>query len=133
MNEEAPPKVLYFTSGGYFGSSFEITWENGALQYYCRTQAGELIRELIEPSPAEWAAFWRALEQIGVWSWGGEFADSSVRDGTSWALELEHAGQRVEASGSNAYPPQGQGPGVPPPFRRFLGALSQLLGGREIY
>ena len=131
MSSETP-KRLFFTIGGFSGTSYQVVWREGKLLYSWRPLRGEMASEAIRPEPEQWNAFWQELSRIDVWAWQGDFSDMKVPAGTSWALEIEHAGQWVEVSGMNAYPPGGKGPDMPPLFRRFLRALSTLMDGRNL-
>lgn len=132
MNKGSTPNKLFFTLGGFAGSAYQVVWQDGKLWYSQRPPRGKMTNEVIEPDRAQWDAFWQELARLDVWGWQGDFSDMTVRDGTAWALEIEHEGQRVDTSGMNAYPPRGKGPDIPASFRRFLVALSSLLGGRSL-
>ena len=86
------------------------------------------------PSPEAWARFWLAVETAGVWRWAAVYHNHEIMDGTQWSLELEHQGQAVKTSGSNAYP------GCVGPvysnsceFGQLLKALRHLTGIKTIH
>lgn len=133
MAGKLAPDHLLFTIGGFFGTSYQISWAEGRLWYIWRPQGGEVSREALSPSEEEWERFWTQLDQLRAWKWDGRYENPSVLDGTSWGLEILRDGKELECSGRNAYPPDGKGPSMPRQFRRFLQALSMLIGGRELY
>lgn len=79
--------------------------------------------EQIEPTPAQWAAFARAVDRAGVWAWEREYADPGVIDGSSWALLLRDGERRIRAEGMNAEPAG---------FEAFVRAVRRLIGGRPL-
>ncbi|MFP3853189.1 MAG: hypothetical protein ACLFWD_02725 [Anaerolineales bacterium] len=133
MKNKLTPDELLFTIGGFFGSSYQVSWAGGKLWYIRRPQGGELIREALSPSDEAWQRFWTQLDQIRVWNWTGRYENPSVLDGTAWGLEISRDDRELECSGRNAYPPEGKGPSMPKPFRRFLQELSLLLDGRGLH
>lgn len=91
---------------------------------------GRLSSESTEasPTPAQWEQFWADAEKAGVWSWRRDYS-TPVLDGTSWSLELKHAGKRVSSGGCNGYP--GSDDAVYHPgcaFDVFLKSLMTLTG-----
>jgi hypothetical protein len=59
------------------------------------------------PSASEWAAFWVAIDTIGVWGWDGH-------------LELARGYRAIRSSGNGSVHPPGWG--------EFLSALGTLIG-----
>ena len=87
--------------------------------------------EHVEPPPASWLAFWRALDRIDAWDWdGSNYVTPGVTDGTHWSIDARREGRVVSASGSNGYP---DAPGSDPGrrFTEFCRAVSRLAGGRR--
>jgi hypothetical protein len=72
------------------------------------------------PTAGEWAAFWAAIEAIGVWGWDGYLATFAVCDAGEWLLEL--------ADGDRAIRSSGNGSAHPPGWGGFLAALGTLIG-----
>jgi hypothetical protein len=134
------PEKLNLYIGGYFGTSYGVEFERGALLYTCwgdQSDQGEKHR--IKPSPDAWTTFWRRLDEVGFGSWSGSYQPPSIiLDGTGWSAEIAAGERSVEAHGSNAYPPcdpkaaSSREPCEPGSrFDKFCEAVSELLGGRE--
>jgi hypothetical protein len=89
---------------------------------------GEDVEEHeLTPAPEEWARFWRALDQAGIWQWHARYETDGVVDGTCWHVAAEHDGKRVESSGANGYPAS-PGPDPSRTFATFCRAVSELSG-----
>ena len=72
------------------------------------------------PSASEWAAFWVAIDTIGVWGWDGHLATFAVCDAGAWLLELARGDRAIRSSGNGSVHPPGWG--------EFLSALGTLIG-----
>jgi hypothetical protein len=72
------------------------------------------------PSAGEWAAFWVAIDAIGVWGWDGHLATFAVCDAGGWVLELARGDRAIRSSGNGSVHPPGWG--------EFLSALAALIG-----
>ena len=72
------------------------------------------------PSAGEWAAFWVAIDTIGVWGWDGHLATFAVCDAGDWLLELARGDRAIRSSGNGSVHPPGWG--------EFLSALGTLIG-----
>jgi hypothetical protein len=105
------------------GDSYHVTWNGTTLthQHLGHFYAPGPTTEL-RPSRDEWAAFRRALDDIGVWRWNDSYRDLAVMDGTNWTFAVRFSDRRVESKGSNAYPPR---------FAEWLRVVSALTGGAE--
>ncbi len=126
-----PPNRLQFAIGGHTGHSYavELDDEPGVLRFHHHRPGHEPYEEAtIRPDPEEWEPFWRRAQQLGVFAWSGAYRTVGVTDGTGWRLELDWAGRRVSASGSNAYPPDGDSPRPSGAFAGFCRAISRLCG-----
>jgi hypothetical protein len=129
------PRTFAVSIGGYLGTFYSVEFKRGSLLYTCwRDRIGEKYR--VTPSRAAWARFWRRLDEIGFWSWGGAYNTPRIFDGTSWSVEVAAGLQYMRAHGCNAYPPRPPGRDerrVPhemtPEFAKFCEAISDLLGG----
>ena len=134
------PEKLALSIGGFMGSSYRVELKDGDLLYTTWTRGYELEgTQTITPSPEAWAEFWRRLDALGFWSWGGEYSpEHPVMDGTSWSSQISRGDRSVEAHGSNAYPPGDSEPEdseeseePASPFSEFCEAVSELVGGRN--
>ncbi len=72
------------------------------------------------PSASEWAAFWVAIDTIGVWGWNGHLATFAVCDAGDWLLELARGDRAIRSSGNGSVHPPGWG--------ELLSALGTLIG-----
>jgi hypothetical protein len=97
-----PPRLL-FSIGGFEAFQFEVELlPSGKV----RIQTGWPFTPkpaMIEIPADRWTAFWREVDQIGVWNWKTEY-NRMVLDGTSWDLEIAHKGRSLKTYGCNAYP-----------------------------
>lgn len=131
------PEKLRLFIGGYFGGSYGVELERGAL-LYTRWREGSDNEEprRIAPSAEAWTVFWERLDEAGVWSWSGSYQNPGILDGTSWSIVIAVGERSVEARGSNAYPcdalkasasTKSRASGTR--FDDFWDAVSELLGG----
>src|SRR5262249_48392600 len=51
------------------------------------------------PSGKDWSLFWKILDNLGAWEWGGYHAKEAVCDGGDWFLSMRHQGRSLEAQG----------------------------------
>ncbi len=77
--------------------------------------------EWLTPTVADWSAFRRKMDRVDVWSWGANYTNADVLDGTSWNVVLVFPDRCVRSSGSNDYPAH---------FQTFLRAVRALIGDR---
>ncbi len=134
------PEKLSLYIGGYMGTSYSVELKRGALLYKCWSDGskGE-EKHRIKPSPEAWAKFRDRLDELGFWSWNGDYQPPGIiLDGTSWSVEISVAGRSVEAHGCNAYPPSDPESGSSQEsgeagsrFDEFCEAITELLGGHK--
>ncbi len=115
------PRRLVVMIGGFGGPNYKVRWRRDRLD--CQFDD---IRLKVAPSAHDWASFWSALDRIGVWRWQPHYHDLDVVDGTQWSLDLDDGVQKVQCSGSNAYP-GGNDLEQAQPFQEFLAAISALI------
>jgi hypothetical protein len=133
-DEVSLPEVFRF-SIDHSGPRRSVEWRNRMLVLRgCPfDDSGTDERARFSPSPMQWDQFWRAMERANVWTWRAEYFEP-VLDGTSWSLEMENAGQRIESHGSNGYAgSDGSSYGEESEFAQLLRALSGLVGGQAIW
>lgn len=136
MSKSYYPKVFSAGIGGYMGNSYAVEWKDGQLCYKAfgrgykpkRTKSKEPYPA---PSKADWQEFWDKLDRIGVWDWKTHYSEPGVTDGTSWSVEIDYNGRKLETGGSNAYPGQSDESGYSPEFEAFLKAVQKLIGGMD--
>ncbi|WP_456476058.1 hypothetical protein [Oceanithermus sp.] len=102
---------------------YRIFWDDGALVWQRTSAAGDVLEETrLQPDETAWRAFWRALDELDVWSWEPYYEpDYPTCGGTQWAIWIEHGGRTLKASGRDAWPPG---------FERYLAAARALAGER---
>ena len=124
--------------GGFSSTSYGLWWDGRQLVYETFVSGYEDRRQVfLEPSRAQWAKFWRTMDEIDVWSWrnryetNGNFeAKQLARGATHWSLSLQHDGRRVESAGDTS------GPGASDRdesarLEAFTNAVSRLTGGYQ--
>jgi hypothetical protein len=116
--------------------TYSVDLRDGKLVYEDATPRTTPQPVMITPSPEQWRAFRRALDQIGVWAWHESYMPNEpVFDGTSWSLSLRYPDRSLGTGGGNCYPDaHGTPTGVAlrtPAFRQFEAAVEALLGGRS--
>ena len=131
--ELVPPKVMRFSVAGR--TWHELEFKDGQLCYSTGHDVSDsATTRLLTPTPEQWARFWEAVEEIGVWKWKSDYSNHNVLDGTSWSLELRRKWRAVKSHGSNGYPGGNEeeeyGYGPDSAFANFLRALEQLTGAK---
>ncbi|WP_456480912.1 hypothetical protein [Oceanithermus sp.] len=98
-----------------------VFWGGGSLVWQRTSAAGDVLEEArLQPSEEAWRAFWRALDELDVWSWEPYYEpEYPTCGGTQWAVWIEHAGRSLKASGRDAWPPG---------FERYLASVRSLIG-----
>ena len=85
----------------------------------------------ITPSPAQWAAFRRALDEQQVWRWHASYraGGAAAPDAASWSLKIEYPDRSMAATGVGAVPDRSQDAALPKyPFTRYHLAVQDLIG-----
>ena len=130
MNRPEIPRRFALFLGGYTGPCWQVMSPRrfpGELHYEMR-QEEEVTRRVI-PSTEEWHGFWADLDRMGVWNWRREYS-APIWDGIQWSVKLRtQDGRWCHSFGSNAFPPDGEGPEPCGVFPSFCGSVSRLLGG----
>jgi hypothetical protein len=122
------PSVFECRIGGFLGCSYAVTQADERLVYEAFGAGYTPEREqAVMPTDNDWEGFWTALDEIGAWTWSGEFVNPDVLDGTSWSIHIERNGRALAATGRNAYPPSGTADSTA--HSRFCAAVEGLLGG----
>ena len=138
LADEPVPKPATFKAsiGGFFGSTYRVELQDGTLRYTKTQPGGQKPKtETVTPTPEQWRAFREALDEVKVWKWKKDYINSSVADGTQWALEITYADHTLKTRGSNSYPDDAGEPSAKPDptkaFARYLQAVEKLLGGKS--
>src|SRR3712207_1642804 len=85
--------------------SYTVELRDGKLVYEDAAPRTTSESITITPSPEQWRAFRRALDEIGVWTWRQDYQPSEgILDGTSWSLYIQYPDHSVFSSGANCYP-----------------------------
>ena len=111
---KAPTWLSYYLVGWPPPGPSSFEWGNGALRVL--HDGGYLS---FVPNGDDWAAFWKACDEVDVWSWPAEVGDLAVCDGGVFKLELELDSRAVVSRGQLA--------GSPPEFASALMTLHQAL------
>jgi hypothetical protein len=137
-DSNAIPKSFKAYIGGFGSESYRIELQGREilyLEFVGNPNRGK--RQSIEPTPEQWAKFRAALDKIPVWAWKPRYANKHVMDGTHWAFAIEYGDHSLAVEGSNAYPEkngsQGHRPEYTAPFKAWLDAVRELLGGSEFH
>jgi len=134
--KQAMPRKFEARIGGVLGFSFSASLTDKGVEY---TEFADgytpLVTKVINPTPNQWRALHRVMEETEFWRWNREYFNPDVLDGTSWEIECEWDNQTINTEGSNAFPsdPDGRIPtyseNESKRFDSLLRAISQLLGG----
>jgi hypothetical protein len=65
----------------------------------CSGERPGLQSAQFRPSPEQWAAFGRSLDEIDIWSWRSEYPNPGILDGTQWGLDIEYPDRSVHWHG----------------------------------
>jgi hypothetical protein len=130
------PDVFEVYIGGFSSTSYGLWWDGRRLVYESFVSGYEDRRQVyVEPSGAQWARFWRTMDELDVWSWTNRYATNGgvepkrlARGATHWSLSLQHDGRRIESAGDSS------GPGATDRddserLDAFTEAVSRLTGG----
>jgi hypothetical protein len=120
-----PDHFEYFEGHAYMGGEW-VKWEKERLVLIKRVAdmqgkgSFHETREQLEPPPAAWQRFWTHIDSLGVWQWKSDYSSSksSLPDGESWSLNLEHGAKQVKSKGYNA---------VPEAYGKFREAVRSLM------
>jgi len=129
------PEKLDIDIGGHMAPNARIRWKNKALHYH--HEDGPFFEDkIIKPSEEEWETFLEALEQLRVWDWKESY-HADILDGIQWSIEIAFQDQEVMSQGSNCYPAYHENEKLGSQegkrtelFNNFLGAVSELIGGK---
>lgn len=129
------PQYLKIRVGGILGPVYSIRMKGNNLIYRIHEDENtdEYSEAEINPAGEDWQVFNKALDDIGVWQWQGEYPNPGQTDGTQWFLEIEWNGRRIKSFGDNNFPiadgdPENESD-ISPTFENFLGAVRKLIGG----
>jgi hypothetical protein len=78
-----PPLPTRFSA--YLGGCFSVSYDFELLDDALCVREGEppdLKSVQFRPSPEQWAAFRRSLDEINIWCWRSEYPNPGVLDGT---------------------------------------------------
>ena len=104
------------------GTSYRVEKDGDDFVYKIYSMGYTLEKEtLICPSQEQWLAFWKKMDEIGVWGWKKRYDNPDIMDGTSWSVDIEYGDKRCNSSGSNSYPDGNR-------FDTFLAAVRDLMG-----
>lgn len=131
------PSSLLFRHSQAMGDQVELSLRQGdatALVLRRKLRFPPTVNEqVLHPSGSQWRHFRSQLDALGVWTWPRHCPNSGkIRDGTQWVLEIEYPDRRIQASGDNGFPGEGDQPVAQPsptrPFQQLLQAMTELTG-----
>jgi hypothetical protein len=105
---------------------WSITWRAGSLVCEgCGASYAGTGHLLLRPVEGKWQAFWNSLDELGAWSWEGDYANNPrimILGGTPWTLSVRRGDRTLECRG-NANNPEAN----PAGFERLVEAILELL------
>lgn len=125
------PKHFTASKGSPLDGYFHVELDGSALLYRA-PQNKKAIR--IVPTQSQWQEFRRAIDEINIWQWRSQYS-RAVSDSEDWSLHIEYSDQSLATRGYASYPEVAAAPGsclktTWKPYRRFLGAVRNLVGNR---
>jgi hypothetical protein len=123
------PAWCHLWIGGHLWGGSALFLDHEDTWWFGTTTAGTVSWEVLDVEEPEWVAFVESVGGLDAWRWSGVYSGGG-RDGTQWSFALEDDGRRLDAEGSNAYPPSGAR-ARGPEFDGFLAAVERLLDGRR--
>jgi hypothetical protein len=143
------PTEFTLSINGVSPPSYRVELRGQSLVYHVRKfdPGAFAIREVdrtITPSASQWLQFWKAMDSAGLWDWQPSYANPGGVDGTHWAVDIAFGDKRIASFGQNAYPGDEPEPADPAesdssppetdaPFRTYLRAVEDLLGGEHFH
>ena len=130
----SPGKLSFeFSYCAVFGGGPCVEWDGWKSELRWSDVHVGIWYALPTPSLLQWKAFWFLLEQSGARNWEMSYSNPNIEDGIGWDFKLTAPGQKIETSGSNAYP--GSDSLVPIPGSPFdiLTTAIGILVGRDIH
>jgi hypothetical protein len=104
-----------------------LTRERGKLVY----RAGfSDVGVKICPTEEQWVRFWETVNKCNLWNWESRYDNHEVLDGVQWRVTIQLGTYAIDSFGSNSYPGS-TGMSYSKPFRMFLWAVQELIGGKE--
>ena len=135
MDERATPDEFEVYIGGFASLSYGLWWDGAQLVYETFGDAFSDRRQVtVSPSPAQWAKFWRTLDELDVWAWEDRYVGTreqpgaTVRDGVHWSLTIRRGEQSISSAGDNSGP-SAVNHDESEDFAAFTEAVSRLTGG----
>jgi hypothetical protein len=132
------PTALEIYVGSFAEASYGLWWDEDHLIYESFLPAyDDRAQIVLTPSRAQWARFWKTIDEIGVWDWRNRYhaaerfePPEEIRDGTHWSLTLSSGGRSVESCGDSAGP-DATDLDDSRAFQLFVQAVSRLIGGHR--
>lgn len=127
------PQQFDIAIGGCFGPSFTVRLVGDKISYEKSAGLYSLADSVeISPTAEQWARFWEQIDEIGVWQWSREYENPEL-EGAHWYIHMRSGERSVTSEGDTAFPGSCESAEPTEEFKRFLAALSELIGGREIW
>ncbi len=132
MNDRAThlPQRFTISSGGYPHPSLLVTKRKRILTYDAFPDPSPA--RTATPSPQEWQAFWRKMDDIGAWNWAREYISREGRDCLEWSVDIQCGDRRIVSEGANCFPQHDGSPNTgadrTQAFCEFEKAVRRLCG-----
>lgn len=102
-----------------------VRWDPGASRLlYESVGMGQASSESWDRQPFadEWARFWAAMDEVGVWGWKPDYGHATdYTDCVGWSLSLRHGSRSMSSRGCGRRPEDGA-------FQQVMEALTRLRG-----
>lgn len=99
MKPHHEPEALSLWSQGW--GARHVIWDSKTRVFICGS--GGLPSDRSErkshPSAKDWSLFWRIVDNLDAWAWGGNHTTQFICDGGDWFLSIQHQGRSLEAQG----------------------------------
>ena len=102
---------------------------DGTTLVYTIRVGAQIETHKITPTPEQWTAFRRALDEQKVWRWRAKYTESRIQDATTWSLKIEYPDRSVVSAGAAAFPDRSSDKMLPRyAFNHYQLAVQELIG-----
>ena len=140
VSDASKTKVKLRIGGGIFPPNYFVSLDGDRLIYTVKGYDYATNKELVRtrefrPSPQQWEAFWKSMDEVDVWNWKPSYEHKRLADGTHWSVELAHNGRTIRSQGRILFPgKESQSLETEytddrgPIFEKYLEAVRKLIG-----
>jgi hypothetical protein len=78
-----------------------VIWDSKERVFICGSGClpSDRSEGISHPSAKDWSLFWRIVDNLDAWAWGGNHTTEFICDGGDWFLSIRHQGRSLEAQG----------------------------------